>query len=208
MTIKEGHETRMPMSDRQVPDQPHSFTFGSQRPEPGSVEIGPRRPTQEELASGGRPAPTEAEKAAVMAQRRAKWAEAGEVGAPTDEDDEGAAELAPPPPNKRPRAIECTLVSNGLRILYGPPQENLSLIVAGILGVEDSRHFVKQMIARTAVCVQQVDGKPYKLPTTWVQCSRIANILGETGVDELMLLHDKYWPTIKKEDLPNVRLIF
>ena len=183
----------------------HSFAFGSTGPEPGSVPVSPKR-AQADLA-GGMPQPSPEDRAAVMARRQAAWAEA-QAKAPAGDPDDADVEQAPAPANQRPRAIDCVLASTGVRVVYGPPVSNLSLVVAGILGVEDSRHFVKQMLARTEVCVQQVGDKAYKQPTTWVQCAKVADILGEAAVDELMLLHDKYWPSIKKEDLPNVRLIF
>jgi len=176
-------------------EDPKTFTFNH---DPAKVAALPKF----------RPAPdaspvTPEEKAAVRAGRRKKWDGLGVAGV-----DEIAGQEAPPAaPRENVESVEVA-VPNGMVVVYGPrPGSNLSWDIAEMLG-DAVRNNLKVALAKVALCVRSIDGREIKKPGNEIEARKIANVLGEDGIDMLYLVHDEVWPPVRKENLPTIRKIF
>jgi hypothetical protein len=197
------------MSDPKAPqppasgERPSTFTFGEIRPA-GDAPAGPAphaRPGNVRLHNNGR-RPTDDERAAIQS-RRAEIANRhrGEGGRFAAADDKPAA---PRPPREPIDTIELDLPNNGLHVKYGPPMGvSLNLRIADLLG--DDTNATKVIIVRTLLCVREVDGKPAPAIGTMVDVQKLANMIGDDGIDALYLLHNATWPPLTVLDLPAIK---
>jgi hypothetical protein len=181
--------TPAPQGDRST------FTFGDvsgKQPQPGA-------PPAAKMQNRGRQVSTE-EAEGIRARRQATFdrARAGNGQFASRE-----PEAPPAPPREPVDSIELTL-PNGRAVVYGPPVDvALTLRIIDICG--DDASASKVAVVRSLLCVRQVDGKPVAPLASMVDVQKLANMVGDDGLDVLYLLHNTTWPPLTIRDLPAIK---
>lgn len=105
----------------------------------------------------------------------------------------------PPEPVVDYDSIEIGL-PDGRVVLFGPPTGVATqLRVASLLGPRLNNYTSSLM--RTLMSVREVSGVKIPPVDSDVAAQKVANLLGEQGVDLLQLALEKYWPPAKVSDL-------
>jgi len=93
---------------------------------------------------------------------------------------------------------------DGRIVVFGPPNGvALQMRIANMLG-NDLTQF-NAMLVKSMLSVRSIDGQPPGAVTNMVEVQRVANLLGEDGVDLLMLALNQYWPPVTTAELQIVK---
>jgi hypothetical protein len=114
-----------------------------------------------------------------------------------------AEQPTPPAPREPVETIELTL-PNGRAVKYGPPADvALTFRVIDICG--DDNGAAKVAVVRSLLCIREIDGKPVPAIANMVDAQKLANMVGDDGLDVLYLLHNTTWPPLTLRDLPTIK---
>lgn len=94
---------------------------------------------------------------------------------------------------------------NGAVVEFGPPPGiSLQMRLARMLGSENA-NLVAQGLYRILMCVRSINGQKVPAITTKLEAERVANLVGDNGIDILSITYHTYWPPPKVNDLPVVK---
>lgn len=123
-----------------------------------------------------------------------------------DEDDAADRDRPkePLPERENIESIEFTL-PNGLEIEYGPPA-GVSLLarLTDFFGDRDPT-VAQHRLARILMCVRKIGGKDVAPITNEIAKTKLANRIGDDGLDIIMYYDRTYWPPLMKAELPVVK---
>ncbi|HEV3024371.1 MAG TPA: hypothetical protein VGX76_17970 [Pirellulales bacterium] len=175
-----------------------SFTFGDQTP-PRNGAAPAQTPPPAKMQNKGRQAtPEEAQQIRDRRQQTFDKARARNGQFASKE-----PEAPPAPPREPVDSIELTL-PNGRAVVYGPPADvALTFRIIDICG--DDAGASKVAIVRSLLCIRQIDGKPVGPLANMIDVQKLANMVGDDGLDVLYLLHNTTWPPLTIRDLPAVK---
>jgi hypothetical protein len=117
-----------------------------------------------------------------------------------------ADEAAPVEPRENVETIEVTMPApDGRLFVFGPPDgvsltTRISMMYAGqpiSQGVE--------LITRCCMSVRSIDGKAVQPIANRVDVAKVANLIGDNGLDVLGYMLQKYWPPVVLAELPAVK---
>lgn len=156
--------------------------------------------------NAGAPKPTEAEIAAVQADRQRKRDQRLAKDAADDAIDVLGQD------EKEPRGALVDYVEvdlpDGRKIEYGPPPNvSLSMQTAIILGAASANPTLNT-IAQVCLSVRKIDGHPIRAIGDLLGIQKLANILGDRAIDILFKVDRDTWPPLQLDDMPAVRKTF
>lgn len=124
--------------------------------------------------------------------------------------DEIEAIKAPPPvddtiePVEDLDSVELDL-PNGMRVEFGPPSGiSLSMRIIRLLG-EQSSNSLAVGILRILMCVRSINGAPVAPITTQIDADKMANRIGDDGIDILSTVYAQYWKPVRQNDLKLIK---
>lgn len=110
----------------------------------------------------------------------------------------------PLPPREDIDTIEVT-IRNGLTITYGPPSGiSLTDRLTRFYGDRDPT-VAQHRLARILMCVQEINGKAVPAIADEIDRTKLANRIGDEGIDLLMYYDRLYWPPLRQAELPQVK---
>lgn len=152
-------------------------------------------------AAGATAEQIEAKRAAVHAATHAEHAALAAAEA-QDGEGEGGDEAATAT-REDVETVELKL-PDGRMVLFGPPSGVATqLKVASLLGA-DLNPYTSHLM-RSLLSVRQIDGKPVPAIGNRVDAHRVANMVGEDGVELLGVALNTYWPPVSIADLAVVK---
>jgi hypothetical protein len=131
-----------------------------------------------------------AEKAAAMRERN--------TAAPSQEPAQEAA--AVPEPREDVESIEIKLL-DGRVVVLGPPKGVSMTMRIAMTIPEATTNPVIDRLARVLMSVRSVDEKQPRLIGNLVDLTRLANEIGDVGIDELHFWFEKHWGNLRISDL-------
>jgi hypothetical protein len=150
-----------------------------------------------------RPPAVEDQLRARAAEHRAARAAEAEEPAETTEAETGGAPEEAIKGREDLSTIDVEL-PDGRVVHFGPPEGiALQLRIAALLG--DKLTSYTAHIMRTLMCVRAIEGKVMTPIANGVDAQRVANLIGEDGVDLLGLALQTYWPPMTPADLKVVK---
>ncbi len=122
----------------------------------------------------------------------------------TEQQQEDAKNVPPPPPREDIDSIEVPLRS-GMTIEYGPPN-GISLLdrIARFYGGRDPS-VSEFRLTRVLMGVREINGRPVAPLTNEVERTKLANRIGDEGIDLLFYYDRTYWPPLRQVELPTVK---
>lgn len=109
-----------------------------------------------------------------------------------------------PPKREDIESIEVEL-PNGLTVEYGPPL-GISLLDRLTRFYNDRDPTVAQhRLARILMCVRKINNKTIAPIIDEIDRTKLANRIGDEGIDLLMYYDRLYWPPLTQADLPQVK---
>lgn len=113
------------------------------------------------------------------------------------------AQQEPAAPREDIESLEIAL-PNGTLVHFGPPAGvALQMRIASILG-QTLNEYTAGM-CKTVMSIRSIDGKTIPPVGNLVDVQRVANMVGEEGVDLLMMASATYWPAVTIADLQIVK---
>jgi hypothetical protein len=131
-----------------------------------------------------------AEKAAEMRERAA--------AAPPQEVAEAAA--AVPAPREDVESIEIKLLDDRVVVLGPPKGVSLTMRIAMTIPEAITNPMVN-FLARTLMSVRSVNGQPLRPIGNIVDLTKLANEIGDVGIEELNFWYQKHWGELRVSDL-------
>ena len=118
--------------------------------------------------------------------------------------EEAAKEVKPPEPREDIDSVEVTL-RNGLTVEYGPPT-GISLLdrIARFYGGRDPS-VSEFRLTRILMGVRTVNGKVVAPVSNEIERTKLANRIGDEGIDLLFYYDRTYWPPLRQAELPSVK---
>jgi hypothetical protein len=111
-----------------------------------------------------------------------------------------AAPPEPPQPREDVESIEVKLL-DGRVVLFGPPK-GVSLTMRIALNIpEATTNPVLDRMARILMSVREIDGKKPIPIGNLIDLTRVANEVGDVGIDELFVWLQKFWGDLKISDV-------
>ena len=138
-------------------------------------------------------------------RRRKQIHDQARVDAAISEQQQEAAKTAePPPPREDINSIEVPL-RNGMKVEYGPPN-GISLLdrIARFYGGRDPS-VSEFRLTRVLMGVREINGRPVPPLTNEVERTKLANRIGDEGIDLLFYYDRTYWPPLRQVELPSVK---
>jgi hypothetical protein len=135
-------------------------------------------------------------------RRRKKIHDQARIDAAVTEQQQEAAKTAePPPPREDIDSIEVPL-RNGMTVEYGPPN-GISLLdrIARFYGGRDPS-VSEFRLTRVLMGVREINGRPVPPLTNEVERTKLANRIGDEGIDLLFYYDRTYWPPLRQAELP------
>lgn len=196
----------MDATDQPPPTAPPSgdrstFSFGDvSAPTPANgAAHGPAAPPPARMRHRGRQV-TDAEADDIRKRRQATFDRARTTGGQFAAKE---PDVSPAPPREPVDSIELTL-PNGRHVVYGPPADvALTFRIIDICG--DDAGAAKVAIVRSLLCVRQIDHKSAPPLASMIDVQKLANMVGDDGLDVLYLLHNTNWPPLTIRDLPAIK---
>jgi hypothetical protein len=116
---------------------------------------------------------------------------------------------APPPePPATPRedveTIEVEL-PNGLHVVFGPPQDVSLTVRIATQFPETAGNQALDSIVRVAMSIRSINGDPPPAIGNMVDVQKLANRIGDRGLDVLAYCQAVYWPPLTLGNLPAVK---
>lgn len=140
---------------------------------------------------------------ASVAQKRQALHDAANGATAATQAAADTAAAAPAKPRERVESLEIKL-PDGRVVLFGPPTAvALQMRIAGLVG--DNLNNFTATFAKTILSVRNIDGQPVPAVGNMVDVQRVANMIGEDGVDLLMLALNQYWPPVTIGELQVVK---
>lgn len=107
---------------------------------------------------------------------------------------------AAPPPREDVESIEVEL-HDKRKVVLGPPS-GVSLTMRIAMTIPDATtNPVVDKLARLLLSVRSVDGKVPIPIANIVDLTKMANVIGDVGVDELNFWYDRHWGNVRISDL-------
>ena len=111
---------------------------------------------------------------------------------------------APEAPDENLESIEAEL-PDGSIVEFGPPSGiSLSMKIIRILG-ERAANEVEANILRVLMCVRSIDGVKQSSITTQIDAEKLANKIGDDGLQILAALYRLNWKPVTTKDLKVVK---
>lgn len=137
-----------------------------------------------------------AKKNAELAAKAAEMRERN-TAAPAAEPD---APTATPEPREDVESVEIKLL-DGRNVVLGPPKGvSLTMRIAMTIP-EATTNPVIDRLARVLMSVRSVDDKQPRLVGSLLDLTRLANEIGDVGIDELHFWFEKHWGNLRISDL-------
>ena len=115
-----------------------------------------------------------------------------------------APELPPYEPDEDLESVEVQL-PNGLLVEFGPPRDvSLTMRIIKILGDNASSDLIGG-VYRILLSVRSVNGKPVTPITNSIEAEKLANQLGDAGIDILVMVSKTHWKPIRLSQLPVIK---
>ena len=93
----------------------------------------------------------------------------------------------------------------GLAIEFGPPP-GISLTVRIATQFPDaSNNAAQESLLRALLSVRKINGQPAPAISTWIDVQRVANAIGDHGLDVLGYALIRYWPPLTTKTLPAIK---
>ena len=116
---------------------------------------------------------------------------------------QGRSQGAPPTPPAAPKNGKPGVEVSGVGFVdMGPPPVATPLLVARILGPQQSMNSLAVAYVKACMYVRAIAGQPTKHPTTELEAQQIMNVLGDVGIDLVMSEYIERWGGVKPADLP------
>lgn len=92
---------------------------------------------------------------------------------------------------------------NGLVVEFGPPSGiSLTMKIIKLLGDAPD---IATSVYRILLCVRSVNGKPVTPITNTIEAEKLANQLGDVGIDILAMVSKAHWKPIRLAQLPVIK---
>jgi hypothetical protein len=115
------------------------------------------------------------------------------------EEPEGDEDVGAPREREDIESVNIEL-PDGRVIEYGPPKAayfRVSELLAGVRGAD----ITMQNVVRLLLGVRAVDGQPVRQPSNYIEVRKLADKIGEAGIDMLGVASNEFWPPVTKQDL-------
>jgi len=106
-------------------------------------------------------------------------------------------EAPAPTPREDVESVEVKL-TDGRKVLFGPPK-GISLTMRIAMHFPEASAVIDRL-ARVLMSIQEIDGKKPISISNMVDLTRLANEVGDTGIDELNFWLQRYWGNIQLSD--------
>ncbi len=138
---------------------------------------------------------------AVRKRRKEIHDQARRDAAVAEQQQEAAQEAELAPPREDIDSIEVTL-RNGLTVEYGPPT-GISLLdrIARFYGGRDPS-VSEFRLTRVLMGIRKIDGKDVAPLTNEIERTKLANRIGDEGIDLLFYFDRLHWPPLRQSELP------
>lgn len=114
------------------------------------------------------------------------------------------SDKVPYEPDEDLESVEVKL-PNGLLVEYGPPRNiSLTMRVIKLLG-ESAESGVTAGIYRILLSIRTIDGVPAAPITSTIDAEKLANRIGDAGIDILTMVHHTHWKPLRLTALPVVK---
>ena len=110
------------------------------------------------------------------------------------------AEQPPHEPIEDVESVEVQL-PNGMVVEFGPPRDiSLTMRVIKLLG--DDAGSMQGMIYQLLLSIRSINGTPVPPITNTIEGEKLANKIGDAGIDILLGVKNEYWKPIRVSQLP------
>jgi hypothetical protein len=144
---------------------------------------------------------------AQEASRKAREALQANTNQTRASDEEKAQEGLPETPHEPIEDVESVEVQlpNGLLIEFGPPKNiSLNMKIIKILG-DNAASMLVSGLYRILLSVRSVNGKQVPPINNTIDAEKLANQIGDDGIDILSLVSSKHWKPLKLDQLPVIK---